>query len=62
MGCIKKINELSVAHNTKLMIELARLRQIHPLTNIVYADYYGAHRDMIINEKSLGKKETILHP
>ena len=54
-GCIKRINELSVYHNTLLMEELTKQRLLHPLTKIVYADYYGAQSQLFLNAKALGK-------
>lgn len=41
-GCLKWLNEFSEYHNNLLQIELDRLRERHPRTTIVYADYYGA--------------------
>jgi phospholipase/lecithinase/hemolysin len=54
LGCIKKANEISVYHNTMLMEELAKQRLLHPLTKIVYADYYGAQSQLFLNAKTLG--------
>lgn len=53
-GCIRRINELSVYHNAVLITELAKLRLLYPHTKIVYADYYGAHTQLILNAKTLG--------
>uniref|UniRef100_A0A0D9XPW8 Esterase n=1 Tax=Leersia perrieri TaxID=77586 RepID=A0A0D9XPW8_9ORYZ len=53
-GCIKSVNELSAYHNTMLMEELAKLRLLHPLINIVYADYYGAQSQLYLNAQTLG--------
>ncbi|XP_078170532.1 GDSL esterase/lipase At1g28580-like [Carex rostrata] len=52
--CIKRVNELSVYHNTLLMEELTKQRLLHPLTKIVYADYYGAQSQLFLNAKALG--------
>jgi hypothetical protein len=54
-GCIKSVNELSAYHNSMLMQELAKLRLLHPLTYIVYADYYGAQSQLYLNAQALGK-------
>jgi hypothetical protein len=55
LGCIKSINELAVYHNTMLMQELANQRVLHPLTKIVYADYYGAQSQLYLNAQTVGK-------
>ncbi|KAJ4798113.1 GDSL esterase/lipase [Rhynchospora pubera] len=49
-GCLKSLNEFSVYHNTMLMKELVKLRLLHPLTKIIYADYYGAQSQLYLNK------------
>ncbi|KAJ3709017.1 hypothetical protein LUZ61_012722 [Rhynchospora tenuis] len=49
-GCLKSLNEFSVYHNTMLMKELVKLRLLHPLANIIYADYYGAQSQLYLNK------------
>ncbi|KAL0442676.1 UNVERIFIED_CONTAM: GDSL esterase/lipase [Sesamum latifolium] len=41
-GCIKWLNRFAQYHNELLKKELARIRQLHPHTTIIYADYYNA--------------------
>ncbi|KAK4399205.1 GDSL esterase/lipase [Sesamum angolense] len=41
-GCIKWLNRFAQYHNELLKEELARIRQLHPHTTIIYADYYNA--------------------
>jgi len=41
-GCLKWLNTFYEYHNELLQIELNRLRVLHPLTNIIYADYFNA--------------------
>ncbi|KAL0305658.1 UNVERIFIED_CONTAM: GDSL esterase/lipase [Sesamum radiatum] len=41
-GCIKWLNRFAQYHNELLKQELARIRQLHPHTTIIYADYYNA--------------------
>ncbi|KAJ3709034.1 hypothetical protein LUZ61_012739 [Rhynchospora tenuis] len=49
-GCLKRLNEFTVYHNTMLMKELVKLRLLHPLANIIYADYYGAQSQLYLNK------------
>lgn len=39
-GCLKSLNELSRYHNLLLQHELSRLRESHPRSRVIYADYY----------------------
>ncbi|KAL3812833.1 hypothetical protein ACJIZ3_014101 [Penstemon smallii] len=41
-GCIKWLNRFAQYHNELLQRELNRIRQLHPETTIIYADYYNA--------------------
>ncbi|KAJ7964563.1 GDSL esterase/lipase [Quillaja saponaria] len=41
-GCIKWLNKFSEYHNEQLQLALHQLRELHPHTNIIYADYYNA--------------------
>ncbi|KAI3939608.1 hypothetical protein MKX01_038563, partial [Papaver californicum] len=41
-GCIKWLNEFTMYHNNLLQKELDILRELHPHTKIIYADYYNA--------------------
>ncbi|KAJ1704743.1 hypothetical protein LUZ63_004522 [Rhynchospora breviuscula] len=50
-GCLKKLNELAVYHNTMLTQELAKQKLLHPLAIIVYADYYGAQTQLVSTSK-----------
>ncbi|KAJ4758241.1 GDSL esterase/lipase [Rhynchospora pubera] len=49
-GCLKRLNKFTVYHNTMLMKELVKLRLLHPLANIIYADYYGAQSQLYLNK------------
>ncbi|KAF8411027.1 hypothetical protein HHK36_003566 [Tetracentron sinense] len=41
-GCLKWLNKFAEYHNSKLQIELDRIRELHPHVTIIYADYYNA--------------------
>ncbi|KAK8358448.1 hypothetical protein V6Z12_A04G020000 [Gossypium hirsutum] len=40
-GCLTWLNQFSQNHNQLLRKELEKIRNLHPDTNIVYADYYS---------------------
>ncbi|KAJ7968680.1 GDSL esterase/lipase [Quillaja saponaria] len=39
--CLKWLNKFSEYHNEQLQTALHQLRELHPHTNIIYADYYN---------------------
>ncbi|KAJ7964782.1 GDSL esterase/lipase [Quillaja saponaria] len=41
-GCLRWLNKFAEYHNEQLQIALNQLRDLHPHTNIIYADYYNA--------------------
>ncbi|XP_071706972.1 GDSL esterase/lipase At1g28570-like [Rutidosis leptorrhynchoides] len=41
-GCLVRLNKFSEYHNELLQIALNEIRELHPDTNIIYADYYNA--------------------
>ncbi|KAJ3709033.1 hypothetical protein LUZ61_012738 [Rhynchospora tenuis] len=49
-GCLKRLNQFAIYHNSMLMIELAKQRKLHPRANIIYADYYGAQSLLYLNK------------
>ncbi|KAJ1689967.1 hypothetical protein LUZ63_014122 [Rhynchospora breviuscula] len=53
-GCINRLNDFSVYHNTLLQQELDKQRQLHPNAKIIYADYYGALLSVYQNATRLG--------
>ncbi|KAG2599465.1 hypothetical protein PVAP13_5KG442400 [Panicum virgatum] len=54
-GCIGWLNEFARYHNELLIEELERLRQLHPGVTIIYADYYGAAREVFISPQRYGE-------
>ncbi|MCL7022614.1 hypothetical protein MKW94_021273 [Papaver nudicaule] len=59
-GCIKWLNEFSMYHNKLLQKELNILREMHPHTNIIYADYYSVVMKIYQSSKPFGFKSGIL--
>ncbi|XP_031129397.1 GDSL esterase/lipase At1g28590-like isoform X3 [Ipomoea triloba] len=58
-GCINWLNEFSMYHNEQLKRELSRLRELHPNTTIIYADYYNAALDLYISPSNYGFNNTL---
>ncbi|WRX28268.1 hypothetical protein QQP08_020755 [Theobroma cacao] len=59
-GCLTWLNQFSEYHNQLLQEELARIQEIHPHVNIVYADYYSAAIRFYLSPKQFGfRKETL---
>nr|GMD93135.1 GDSL esterase/lipase At1g28580-like [Ipomoea batatas] len=54
-GCINWLNEFSMYHNEQLERELSRLRELHPNTTIIYADYYNAAMELYSSPTKYGK-------
>ncbi|XP_047332567.1 GDSL esterase/lipase At1g28570-like isoform X1 [Impatiens glandulifera] len=61
-GCIIWLNEFSQYHNDKLQTELTRIRDLHPHTTIIYADYYNSAMAIFRNPSNYGFKEGELGP
>ncbi|KAL0363444.1 UNVERIFIED_CONTAM: GDSL esterase/lipase [Sesamum calycinum] len=60
-GCLIWLNELSIYHNELLQKELTRIRQLHPRTAIIYADYYNATTGFYLSPHKFGfTKESVL--
>ncbi|XVF70628.1 hypothetical protein PTKIN_Ptkin11bG0178600 [Pterospermum kingtungense] len=53
-GCIPWLNQFSKYHNELLQKQLDRIRELHPHTNIVYADYYNAAMRFYRNPDQFG--------
>lgn len=45
-GCLKKYNAFSKYHNAQLKLAVEKLRQKYPQAKIIYADYYGAAKQL----------------
>ncbi|KAH9316380.1 hypothetical protein KI387_025007, partial [Taxus chinensis] len=58
LGCIKSANQETLLHNTLLQQGLQALRQKHPNSLIVYADYHGAHSKVLQNPSEYGFDNT----
>ncbi|XP_019175946.1 PREDICTED: GDSL esterase/lipase At1g28580-like [Ipomoea nil] len=58
-GCINWLNEFSMYHNEQLKRELSRLRELHPNTTIIYADYYNAAMELYSSPTKYGFKNTL---
>ncbi|XP_057948709.1 GDSL esterase/lipase At1g28600-like [Malania oleifera] len=41
-GCLNWLNKFAEYHNEQLLLKLNQIRDLHPHTNIIYADYYNA--------------------
>ncbi|CAK9148166.1 unnamed protein product [Ilex paraguariensis] len=46
-GCLKAYNAFSKYHNAQLKLALEKLRKKYPHTRIIYADYYGAAKQLV---------------
>ncbi|KAH0463987.1 hypothetical protein IEQ34_006773 [Dendrobium chrysotoxum] len=51
-GCIKWLNDFAQYQNKHLQLELDRLRALHPLATIIYADYYNPIMNIISNHNN----------
>ncbi|XP_078153554.1 GDSL esterase/lipase At2g27360-like [Carex rostrata] len=58
-GCINRLNNFSIHHNTLLQEEIKKQRQLHPKAKIIYADYYGALLNVYQHAKDLGFKTPL---
>ncbi|XVE80372.1 hypothetical protein DITRI_Ditri14bG0134700 [Diplodiscus trichospermus] len=58
-GCITSLNQFSEYHNELLQKELDQIRMIHPLVNIIYADYYNIAMRFYHSPRQFGFKETL---
>ncbi|XP_071714902.1 GDSL esterase/lipase At5g45910-like [Rutidosis leptorrhynchoides] len=59
-GCLKSHNDFSKYHNTQLKLALEKLRQKYPQARIIYADYYGAAKELFHIPHHLGLKNGAL--
>lgn len=59
-GCLISYNELAEEHNRALNRLLDELRQAHPGTAIVYADYYRAVTDITVSPRNYGLGDSPL--
>lgn len=58
IGCVKSVNNQSIAHNLVLQSKLSDLRQQFPQAIIVYADYWNAYRTVMQSPEKYGFKES----
>nr|GMD83256.1 GDSL esterase/lipase At1g28590-like [Ipomoea batatas] len=58
-GCIKWLNEFAEYHNTQLEKELHRLKELHPNTTIMYADYYHAAMELYGSPSKHGLEQSL---
>ncbi|KAB2086284.1 hypothetical protein ES319_A04G019400v1 [Gossypium barbadense] len=58
-GCLTWLNQFSQNHNQLLRKELEKIRNLHPDTNIVYADYYSTTLRIYNSPNKFGFKETL---
>ncbi|KAK5834374.1 hypothetical protein PVK06_018251 [Gossypium arboreum] len=58
-GCLTWLNQFSQHHNQLLRKELEKIRNLHPDTNIVYADYYSTTLRIYNSPNKFGFKETL---
>nr|GLL24173.1 GDSL esterase/lipase At1g28590-like [Ipomoea trifida] len=58
-GCINWLNDFAEYHNELLQEELDRLRELHPHTTIVYADYYNAAMRLYKSPSNYGFNNTL---
>lgn len=54
-GCLRWMNEFSQYHNKHLVEELKKLRELHPVVTIIYADYYGAAMEVFLSPEQYGR-------
>nr|GMD86471.1 GDSL esterase/lipase At1g28590-like [Ipomoea batatas] len=58
-GCIKWLNEFAEYHNEQLQKELHRLKELHPNTTIMYADYYHASMELYGSPTKHGLEQSL---
>ncbi|XP_040948749.1 GDSL esterase/lipase At1g28570-like [Gossypium hirsutum] len=58
-GCLTWLNQFSQHHSQLLRKELEKIRNLHPDTNIVYADYYSTTLRIFDSPNKIGFKETL---
>ncbi|OEL37923.1 GDSL esterase/lipase [Dichanthelium oligosanthes] len=59
-GCLRWMNEFAEHHNELLMVELKKLRVLHPDVTIIYADYYGAAMEVFSSPEQFGIDEPLV--
>ncbi|KAL5222478.1 hypothetical protein ABZP36_027191 [Zizania latifolia] len=59
-GCLRWMNEFSQYHNELLIDELKKLRKLHPDVAIIYADYYGAAKEIFISPEKFGIEDPLV--
>ncbi|KAG8385463.1 hypothetical protein BUALT_Bualt03G0047900 [Buddleja alternifolia] len=52
--------KFSEHHNEQLLVELERIRKLHPHTNIIYADYYKVATELSLSPQEYGFREGAL--
>nr|GLL24172.1 GDSL esterase/lipase At1g28590-like [Ipomoea trifida] len=58
-GCMTWLNDFVQYHNELLQVELNRLRELHPHTTIIYADYYNAAMKLYTSPSNYGFNNTL---
>ncbi|XP_019162690.1 PREDICTED: GDSL esterase/lipase At1g28590-like [Ipomoea nil] len=58
-GCINWLNDFTEYHNELLQKELNHLRELHPHTRIIYADYYNAAMRLYRSPNNYGFENTL---
>ncbi|KAK1666102.1 hypothetical protein QYE76_054261 [Lolium multiflorum] len=58
--CLKWFNDFSQRHNKALKQEISRLRAQNPDAKIIYADYYGAAMEFVMNPHSHGIDDPLV--
>nr|GMC85641.1 GDSL esterase/lipase At1g28590-like [Ipomoea batatas] len=58
-GCMTWLNDFVEYHNELLQVELDRLRELHPHTTIIYADYYNAAMKLYTSPSNYGFNNTL---
>ncbi|XP_051125533.1 GDSL esterase/lipase At1g31550-like [Andrographis paniculata] len=59
-GCLDWLNDFSKYHNSLLLEELEKIRDLHPQINIIYADYYNAAMRMYLSPDKFGFGSRVL--
>ncbi|KAM7530596.1 hypothetical protein LguiB_034006 [Lonicera macranthoides] len=59
-GCLNWLNKFAQKHNKMLRMELNRIQQLYPHTNIIYADFYNAAMPFYRSPKQYGFTSTIV--
>lgn len=60
-GCLIQFNKFAEYHNKLLVTKLNQVQELHPDTNIIYADYYNAAMQFFRSPEKYGTSHAYLY-